>query len=264
MGLTDLIADLDSYLKTGEKELEALHNLLLNGRISQSTFDLVEKKVNRKKSLVSELKEALKAEEDYWQNSLSDATRILECLLVESEHRHLLGEISEDELKQKGSIISLGLASLTNKDISVNTVIQEPAQPLQMTLERHTIPEDAPKQEIMAVEEPVVVKEELIAEKPIADEPVAPPTLAEEKVDIEPVQPKKSPNGGQAPSKRRKPLAKEPPEVDSSVGSSVHCMNPWKPDCRNTDIELSIYYKGRSIPICRKCWEEISDKNIEW
>jgi len=43
-----------------------------------------------------------------------------------------------------------------------------------------------------------------------------------------------------------------------------HCMNPWKPDCRRTDIKLSIYYNGRFLPICRKCWSEISEKNIEW
>jgi len=264
MGLTGLIAELDSFLKTGEKELDALRNLLLNGRISRSTFDLVEKKVNRKKALVSELKEALKSEEGYWRNSLSDATRILECLLVEFEHRHLLGEIGEDELKQKSSIINLGLESLLGKDSSVITVVQEPAQPLQMTLERHTIPEDVPKQEIAAAEEPEIVEEEPIMEKPIMEEPVAPPVMVKEQVDVKPVQPKKPSNGGQAPVKRRKPSAKEPPEVDSSAGSSVHCMNPWKPDCRNTDIELSIYYKGRSIPICHKCWEEISDKNIEW
>jgi hypothetical protein len=264
MGLTDLIAELDSFLKTGEKELEALRNLLHNGKISQSIYDLVEKKVNRKKTLVLELKEALKSEEDYWRNSLSDATKIFECLLVEFKHRYLLGEIGEGELKQKSSIINLGLESLLSKDSSVITVIQEPAQPLQMTLEQHTIPENISKQEILAVEEPKILKEEPIMVKPISGEPVAPPVMVEEKVNVKLVQPKKPSNGGQAPNKRRKPSAKEPSEVDSSISSLVHCMNPWKPDCRNTDIELSIYYKERSIPICRKCWEEISDKNIEW
>jgi|GEM_PF-828234 len=43
-----------------------------------------------------------------------------------------------------------------------------------------------------------------------------------------------------------------------------HCMNPWKPNCRRTDIKLSIYYNGRFLPICRRCWSEISEKNIEW
>jgi len=44
----------------------------------------------------------------------------------------------------------------------------------------------------------------------------------------------------------------------------IHCMNPWKPECRNTNIEVSIYYKGKMIPICRDCWREIANRDIEW
>lgn len=51
----------------------------------------------------------------------------------------------------------------------------------------------------------------------------------------------------------------------SKMGNSVlHCMNPWKPNCERTDIELSIYYNGRFVPICRECWKEISEKDMEW
>ena len=159
MGLTELVAGLDSYLKTAEKELEALRSLLLSGKISQSTFELVEKKVSRKRALVSELKEALEAEEDYWLNGVSDATRILESLLVEFEHRHLLGELGGDELEYKSGIINLGLASLAGKSSPPNIVVQEPAQPVQTTLEQQTLPESVPEQETAAVEEPVIAEE---------------------------------------------------------------------------------------------------------
>jgi hypothetical protein len=245
MGLTKLIADLDSHLKAGEKELEALRSLLLSGRISQSTFDLVQKKINQKTSLVMDLKEALVAEEGYWQNSLSDATRILEFLLVEFEHRHLLGEIGEKELTQKNNIINLGLTTLTNKEASANTLKQELAQPFQTVLEQRSAHESVIVQEI---EEKTAVSPDLTVENEVA----------------KPVQTKKTHNGGQSANRRRRPLTKDPPELDASVSSTVHCMNPWKPGCRNTDIELSICYKGRPTPICRKCWEDISDKNGEW
>ncbi len=306
MGLTELVAGLDSYIKTADKELEALRSLLLCGRISQSTFELVEKKVSRKRALVSELKEALRAEEDYWRNGVSDATRILESLLVEFEHRHLLGELDSDELEYKNGIINLGLASLTGKSSPPKTVVQEPAQPVQATLEQQTLPESVPEQETVVVEEsavaeepPEVVEEEglepaeeepkLEEEEPLpekleVEEPVireedleaveeepAPdklvteePAAVEGESEVKPVQPKKPSNGGQAQVKRRKSSTKELSDVVSLDGSAVRCMNPWKPDCQSTDIGLSIYYKGRSIPICRKCWEEISDKNIEW
>ena len=44
----------------------------------------------------------------------------------------------------------------------------------------------------------------------------------------------------------------------------AHCRNPWNGDCRNMDIELSIYYDGEFLPICHKCWQEISNRNLEW
>jgi|GEM_PF-1640071 hypothetical protein len=284
MGLTELVAGLDSYLKTAEKELEALRSLLQSGRISGSTFELVEKKVARKRTLVFELKEALTAEEDYWRNSITDATRILERLLVELEHRHILGEIGDDELEYKSGIINLGLTSLTGKASPPNVVVQEPAQPIQTTLELQTLLEPVPKPETAVVEEPAVkeepqlvveepaileeeprtTEEEPLPEEPTVEEPVATPAAVEEEPEVKPVQPKKTSNGGQAVAKRRKSSTKEPPDAVASDGPSVHCMNPWKPDCRSTDIGLSIYYKGRSVPICRKCWEEISEKNIEW
>lgn len=52
--------------------------------------------------------------------------------------------------------------------------------------------------------------------------------------------------------------------LESKPSDGSHCMNPWKPDCRRTDIKLSIYYEGRFLPICNECWREIAEKNIEW
>jgi len=51
---------------------------------------------------------------------------------------------------------------------------------------------------------------------------------------------------------------------EDKEASKIHCMNPWKPECRNTNIEVSIYYKGKMIPICRDCWREIANRDIEW
>ncbi len=253
MGLTKLIADLDSHLKNEENELEILRNLLLSNKISQSTFDLVEKKIKLKISLATNLKESLEAEDVYWQNSCSDAAQILELLLIEFRHRFLLGEIGEDELTQKNAVISQGLMALTNKEVpkvSENTSELEPAQPLQTTLEQQTL-------------QPLHALHESITKQGIEEATVSSVVDREEKV-AEPAEPKSISDDRQTNNKRRRPLNKEPPELDASTGSIMHCMNPWKPECRNTDIELSIYYKGRSTPICHKCWEDISDKNVEW
>ena len=42
------------------------------------------------------------------------------------------------------------------------------------------------------------------------------------------------------------------------------CMNPWNGVCRSSDILLYIYYRGRRLPICRKCWMEIASSDAEW
>lgn len=51
---------------------------------------------------------------------------------------------------------------------------------------------------------------------------------------------------------------------DIPENASESCQNPWNDECAATDIVLTIYYNGRRLPICRKCWDEISESNIEW
>lgn len=43
-----------------------------------------------------------------------------------------------------------------------------------------------------------------------------------------------------------------------------HCANPWNGKCEGTDITVYIYYKGEQLPICKSCWAEIADAEIEW
>ena len=42
------------------------------------------------------------------------------------------------------------------------------------------------------------------------------------------------------------------------------CKNPWNGKCSNTNIEVYIQYKDQVLPICRHCWSEIAEKDIEW
>jgi len=45
---------------------------------------------------------------------------------------------------------------------------------------------------------------------------------------------------------------------------SESCRNPWNGNCRNSDIELYIHYKNKVLPICRHCWRQIADRDLEW
>jgi hypothetical protein len=42
------------------------------------------------------------------------------------------------------------------------------------------------------------------------------------------------------------------------------CQNPWKGKCKNSDIEVYIYYHDKRLPLCRKCWNKIADKDLDW
>ncbi len=185
-----------------------------SGRISQGTFDTMEKKLDHFTSVVLDLKEILEREEFLWQSGLSEQKRILECLLMELELKRLLGEIREEEWARKSMIIDLGLNSLKDGKTLAIKAEPEPAPPIQTTLREH------------ATEEVRTVTQR-------RDKPV-----------------------------RR--ITKQATGPRSSPGSRVRCMNPWKPGCKDTDIELSIYYHGQMTPICRRCWEDLSRKNIEW
>jgi hypothetical protein len=42
------------------------------------------------------------------------------------------------------------------------------------------------------------------------------------------------------------------------------CKNPWKTTCKSGNIQLYIQFKGEKLPICRKCWSNLADKEVSW
>jgi hypothetical protein len=43
-----------------------------------------------------------------------------------------------------------------------------------------------------------------------------------------------------------------------------HCENPWKDTCNSENIKLYIMFNGEKRPICRQCWTNLADKEVEW
>jgi len=240
-----IIRELNSYLESERKRKEALQNLLLSGRISRNTFDLMEKKISRISSVISEFKETLEAEDPFWKADLSEETRILETLLIELELKRLLGEIGEKEYSRKSEIIKLGLDSFRNRRTLTDRNISKPDPPIQTVFE-----EDGSKK--------IMNRSETEGKREISQ------MLSMKDRDIEPAEEENPVRDRHFLDKPRRRATKELPEIENPLASEMRCMNPWKPECRNTDIELSIYYDGRMIPICRRCWENISKENVEW
>ena len=210
MRITKVIDDLLDSLR---KERESLEHILLSGKISHGTYNLLNEKIEKAMSAASDLRKALEDEEEFWKRTLHDGARLFETILIEFRHRLLLGDMNEDEYKRSAEILSDGISSIKKQ--------------IEWSGEERG--------------ETVIMTSQQIRER-----------YANKLADVK---------GGDETSN-------EAVKTTSTTGESregeIHCMNPWKPECRNTDIEVSIYYNGRMIPISRKCWSEIAKKDIEW
>lgn len=212
---------LKSILESLEKERESLRHILLSGKISHETFDLLEGRIKRTISLASELEDALREEEAFWRKSLLNGVRILESILVELEHKRLLREIEEENYWHSREIIIDGISRIRD----------------QMRRDEERV------RNVTAVHQ----------------ESTNNPSNREAENELRPSS-RRSGNRMRKNRKSRETVG----ENDGHGISGVYCMNPWNPECRNTDIEVSIYYNGRMVPICRQCWEEIANRDVEW
>jgi len=218
MDSSKVISSLEDVLKALEREKESLKHLLLSGKISRWAFDLLEKRIDKTASAAIQLENALREEESFWKENLLKGIKIFETILVELEHKRLLGEIGEEEHLRNSEVICVGLNSIRTL-MEQNEKTAESPQPSNRNC-KHEETETKPEQSYT----------------------------------------RRSEN----PTGKTRRAVKTMPKDERRDFSEIHCMNPWNPECQNTDIEVSIYYDGRMVPICRRCWEEIANKDVEW
>ena len=223
MNSTKAMGILEDLLKSLERERESLKHILLSGRISHETFDLLNKRIDKTASIASELEGALKEEESFWKETLLKGNKVFETLLIELEHKLLLGEIEKEEYQRNSEIIIDGLNSIRNQ-------IEENER------RKETV--------IMTLQQVKKASSDMENEKELKQSP--------------------STHRSENSARKNRKKVKNVPKDEKGGILEVHCMNPWNPECRNTDIEVSIYYDGRMVPICRRCWEEIANKDVEW
>jgi hypothetical protein len=48
------------------------------------------------------------------------------------------------------------------------------------------------------------------------------------------------------------------------IANMERCKNPWHDCCRSSDIEVYIQFKGEKLPICKRCWGRIAERDLEW
>jgi len=231
-----------------------LDTLLASGKISNITYDQLNKEFARVVEKMDALKEALDQEEDIWRSRVDEQIKILETVLANLEFRRLSGECDVEEWGRMRAILTSGLNSMKNMNASG---IRPPSRPAPPSPLKPIM--DNEKSLLEDLHEPSFIEEERNT--------VRIKTLSEITSSLRETQENifENERDGHSRTKRvKRKLTKSRASLKSDSAFKVHCRNPWKSECKNTDIELSIYYNGEFLPICHRCWQEISEKNLEW
>jgi len=222
-----LIQNLQKYLETIERGNIRLRNLLSSRAISKKTYVEVENRLKNLEHQIRNLKETLEKEREFMFLMAEECSRILEGVKFELGFSRVLNNSSGEDWNSKDIILMRGIESLRK------------------------------------------ARSSMFVEK------TAPPTFSgkEEKNysaynksdDLDIIEKKTNGKGKKRRRKMKKTREKQNSiKIEKEEKGTVHCMNPWNKNCTNTDIEVTIYYKGELLPICKECWKEISEKDIEW
>jgi chromosome segregation ATPase len=91
------------------KKKQALDNLLNSGKISQPTYELVNKEIEETIIEVEKQQEALLAKMNSKMAELEGQIKMLEMLLANSEIRHVTGEVDEEVYQRESNLLLMGL-----------------------------------------------------------------------------------------------------------------------------------------------------------
>jgi len=235
-----LLRSLEAELASIENRSKVLEGLLASGRVSPEAYIQLNERLKSLSSKIQSLKRSLEEERSFQSSSVEECVKVLELLLVDLRCRHMLGEVGDGEWDDKSRILIEGIRSL--KD-GVSSSAEE-------------LKESTPPDFFV----PVSKTEFSFTFEGQASRSVGYP---KRRLKASRKKRKRAKSKAEASALEADRKVKAPPEIEASQ-AGIHCRNPWKKDCRNTDIELTIYYNGELLPICRECWREISEKNIEW
>jgi len=215
------------------------------------TYDELNKEFTSIISKMKELKDTLEQEEDFWRCNLDELLEILERILARLELRYMSGEIDVKEWEYTGTVLTLGLDSMKNMTTASARSCPEPDLP-NLVLKERIEEAQLDGTDKSSVAETYVKRGTEV------------PDFSEETKDRNLENLKKSHLRSQSRGKAKKRSVRNRIETKDRFASGAHCRNPWNTKCKNTDIELSIYYKSEFLPICHECWQEISTRNLEW
>jgi hypothetical protein len=182
-----------------KKKKEALDNLLNGGKISQSTFDLFNKKIDEAITEIEGQQKVLIEKMNSKVGELEQYIKTLEVLLANFEIKHVTGEIDEEVYQREASLLSTGL-EITRQELdtakdAVNQLSSSmPIPTIDTAMPQEVEPQNTedvePSQpEIASVEETVsVVESEETPEEVVEQNLPEPPVESVEGSDVDTFQ----------------------------------------------------------------------------
>jgi hypothetical protein len=116
---------LNEESEIAKKKRQALDNLLENGRISQSTYELFNEEIDKAISEIERQQKALLEEMNSKMMEFEGQIRTLEILLANFEIQHVTGEVDEEIYQRQVGLLAAGLETAKHElDVVRDAVTQ--------------------------------------------------------------------------------------------------------------------------------------------
>ena len=143
---------LNEEYEVTEKKRQALDNLLNAGRISQSTYDLFNKKIDDGIAELERQQKTLLVKMNSKLSELEQHTKTLEMLLANFEIRHVTGEIEEEVYQREIDLLSIGIETARQELDSVKEAVDQLSSDMLIQIAEIETPEEPESQTIEDVE----------------------------------------------------------------------------------------------------------------
>jgi len=179
-----------------KKKKEALDNLLNAGKISESTYDSFNQKMDEAVAEIEKQQKALLEKMNSKVAELEDHTKTLEMLLANFEIKHVTGEIDEEVYEREINLLSIGIETARQELDTAKEAINQLSSSIPIPPTDIVVPQEvelettesveAPQPEIAGVEETIsVVESEETSEENVEQSLPEPPVESIESGDME-------------------------------------------------------------------------------
>ena len=178
---------INGELELAKKKKQALTKLLDEGKVSQPTYDSFSNEIADAIAEIEAKQNALVEKMRTKTNELEQQMKTLEFLLVNSEIRHVSGEIEEEAYNRECNVLSLGLETTRQElneikdaisNISEQSLGLPPPPPLQVEEETTLVEPEAEKRlEIVMDTETTTSIETAVEGQPTAEEELEVPSF---------------------------------------------------------------------------------------